>query len=436
MALRILMIGWEFPPYLNGGLGVATQGLAQALAPLVDLTLLIPRSRPSYRAEGYRLLGMHGQSLAAQRESYEEKEIEWLREVRVTYLPVDISGYERFERQYHPIEKEHWLQVERVINHEREVSPAKQFFIEELYGQDLRQKVIEFTEMALAWVPDDAFDVIHAHDWMTFLLGLELKARSGKPLVLHVHSLEYDRGGPESRNGIFELEQHALQQADAVVPVSAYTADILARIYGVPEARLHPVSNGIAPFEGYRKPRPFPEPLITFLGRVTAQKGPEHFLRAAQALLKLRPHVRFAVAGRGDAIEALIEQTAAARLGDRFHFTGHLEDGEVRDLLAMSEIFVLPSRSEPFGLAALEAAQMGVPCLVSQNSGVAEVLPAALTVDYDDPKAMAQAMLALLEDPALREQVLTGQRANLHAVSWPTAARNVFKIYQGLLHSS
>ncbi len=426
------MLGWEFPPYLNGGLGVATVGLAQALAPLNDLTLLVPRSNSSYRAEGYRLLTMHGQSISAVKATYLERETEYLKEVKVEYLPIDISGYERIERRYDAVEKEHWLKVERFVEHEEEISPAKYFFFDQPYGSNLVQKVLDYTEMAMAHSEGWDFDIIHAHDWMTFLLGMELKARTGKPLVLHVHSLEYDRGGPESRNWIFELELHATQVADAIIPVSAYTADILKEIYGAKADKLHPISNGIEPFEGYRKEAPFPEPLITFLGRITHQKGPAFFLEMAKYLLGKRPELRFAIAGRGEQIEQLIEQTAAARLGNRIHFTGHLETDPVRNLLAMTDVYVLPSVSEPFGLSALEAAQMQVPCVISQNSGVAEVLPSALIADYADSQALGDRILELLDNESLRQQVVAGQLEDLKSVGWPRAARQVTALYQKL----
>ncbi len=430
--MRILMLGWEFPPYLNGGLGVATAGLAQALAPRVELTLVIPRSSPDYRAQGYRLMGLHGQAIPEIRSQYLTQEIEYLRQVKVEYLPVDITGYERIERRYEPIERTHWLRVEKQVPQTYVERPMRQFFIDHLYGPNLVDKVIEFSEMLVERAAAFDFDLIHAHDWMTFLAGLELKALTGKPLVLHVHSLEYDRGGADSRNWIFELEQHALRQADAVLPVSQYTADILVRIYGVPPARLHPIPNGIEPFEGYRSPRPFPEKLISFLGRITNQKGPEYFFEAAAKLLEQRRDLRFVIAGRGEQIERLIERCAAARLGDRIHFTGHLESDRVRKLLAMTDVFVLPSVSEPFGLAALEAAQMDVPCLISQNSGVAEVLPSALSVDYADTDAMAARVQRLLNDEALRQQVIAGQRRDLERATWDGAAHRIERIYQQL----
>ncbi|MEM9984622.1 MAG: glycosyltransferase [Bacteroidota bacterium] len=432
MALRILMLGWEFPPYLNGGLGVATAGLAQAMAQKVDLTLVIPRAHPDYQPQGFRLLGMHGQTLPALKESYVEQEVSYLREVRVNYVPIDLAGYERVERRYIPEEQEHWLRIERPVEKEREIRSAQIFHLPDLYGSDLLKKVLSFADIVAERMAHQSFDCIHAHDWMTFVAGMELKARTGKPLVLHVHSLEYDRGGPESRSGIFELEQHALKEADAVVPVSEYTAGILESIYGIAPDRIHPVSNGIAPFESYRRKKPFPESLVVFLGRMTSQKGPEYFFALAEKLLRDRHDLRFALAGQGEEVQSLIEKTAQAKLGHRIHFTGYLEQDRAKELLAMADVFVLPSVSEPFGLVALEAAQMKVPCIVSQQSGVREVLPHALTADYADTEALAALVTSLIEREDLRQKVIMGQLADLKEVSWDHAANQILLLYQRL----
>jgi glycogen synthase len=423
------MLGWEYPPYLNGGLGVATAGLAQALSALVDLTLVLPRSEETTLPAGGRILSLHGQELPDIRRRYLRQESEWLREVRVESVDVSLQGYEQVGRRFAPISREQWLRVERMIPEEILERPARPFFIDQLYGDDVVARVIDYSELVLAQGESLDFDLIHAHDWMTFLAGLQLKARSGKPLVLHVHSLEYDRGGPESRGWIFALEQHALQHADLVIPVSRYTGDILRRIYGISEERLYPVRNGIAPLARYRSARPFAEPLIAFLGRITPQKGPMYFFEAALHLLRERPHTQFVVAGQGEQIEALIRRATAAQVRDRIHFPGFLDRDRVHDLLSMADVFVLPSVSEPFGLAALEAAQLGVPCILSTQSGVAEVLHGALQVDYADTPAMARLMQRLLDDQSLRAQVIATQDRALATISWPYAAKRVVEAY-------
>jgi hypothetical protein len=429
---NVLMLGWEYPPYLNGGLGVATAGLAEALAPLVNLTLVLPRSDGSSLPQGGHIVSLHGQEMPEVRRQYTRTEQTMLREVRVEYVEVSLQGYEQVSRHFEPVAREHWLRVEQLIPEETIERAAKPFFIDQLYGDDVVSRVIDYSELVLHLAESLDFDLIHAHDWMTFLAGLQLKARTGKPLVLHVHSLEYDRGGPESRGWVFELEQHALRQADLVMPVSRYTGDILTRVYGVAPERIYPVRNGVAPVNRFRTARPFGDPLVAFLGRITLQKGPMYFFEAALHLLRERPRTQFVVAGRGEQVEVLRRRAAAAQVLDRVHFPGFLDRDRAQSLLSMADVFVLPSVSEPFGLVALEAAQMGVPCIISTQSGVAEVLHGALQVDYADTEAMARLMASLIDDAQLRAQVVAAQDRALQGISWPATARKVLSGYQQL----
>ena len=193
------MIGWEFPPLLNGGLGVACQGLAEALASFSDLRLIVPKTTQQYQAEDWELIGLQGRSLKAVYETKTRTEQEWQTKVNLKYVDVELAGYERLERKTEVVEEEEQFLVEKVFYEEELMRPESVFMLRELYGPDLVDRVIEFAELVVEEAMKEEFDVIHAHDWMTFLAGLQLKAASGKPLVLHVHSLEYDRGGPKSK---------------------------------------------------------------------------------------------------------------------------------------------------------------------------------------------------------------------------------------------
>ena len=426
------MLGWEYPPFLNGGLGVACAGLAAALGDLTQLTLVVPRTPVDHQPDGWDLIGLEGRTLPALWESYPETVREQLRQVHLRYLPVTLSGYERNPREPEVIAEESWYTIERVVSQTRLRRAARTFALAEPYGADLWERVQEYTELVGAMVEPGQYDVVHAHDWMTFMAGLELKARYGLPLVLHVHSLEYDRGGPGSRGRIFQLERHALREADRVLPVSHYTAEILRDVYGIEAAKVRPVRNGIDLAPAWRRPRPFPERLVVYLGRLTGQKGPEYFFEAARALLAEGLPLRFAIAGKGHLIEHLIHETARARLGHRIHFTGYLEPDRVQALLAMADVYVMPSVSEPFGLAALEAAQMGVPCVLSRQSGVAEVLQGPRYVDYWDVPAITAAIRTLVEDEAQRQTVIAAQFASLQNLGWAGAAQQVVEVYEGL----
>lgn len=427
------MLGWEYPPFFNGGLGVASTGIAEALSPHVELTLIVPRTGNVFKAPSYELIGLHQRMLPA-RQVETQKVYETLQErVKLAYVEVDLSGYDRLPpavRQV-PVGTE-YFKVRKVVS-EVTTEPSVPFLIKELYGDDLSERIHEYSELVVEMAGEMSFDVIHAHDWMTFLAGMELKARFNKPLVLHIHSLSYDRNGPLERGFVYELERHAMLQADRIIPVSTYTAETIQTYYGISPRKLVPVHNGVHPQTAYRIPKPFKEKLVVFLGRLTEQKGPMYFFKAAQILLKQTENVRFIIAGKGELIDELIRETAKAEIGDRLHFTGFLEPDRAQDMLAMADVYVMPSVSEPFGIAALEAAQMEVPCIISKFSGVAEVLSHAISVDYANHEMLARIIYGLLEDDYWRTQVVSGQLEDLKGISWDQTAQKILGVYEEVL---
>jgi hypothetical protein len=427
------MLGWEFPPYLNGGLGVATAGLASALSALTDLTLILPKSDPAFAPPDMQVVSLQGRTLPEVRRQSTRLEIERLQGIRVRYLDVSLAAYEHPYTVRVAETEEYQLLIERAVTEDQVVRPAQVFEMPQLYGQDLGQRIVMYSDFVLDAARTYTFDVIHAHDWMTFLAGLTLKAHTRKPLVLHVHSLEYDRSGPGHQGWVYELERHALHQADHVVAVSRYTAAILRDVYQVPAERITAVPNGVTPVARFRTAAPFPQRLVSYIGRLTYQKGPDVFFEAAMRVLAVHPGVRFVIGGRGELIELLAARAAKERVGNRIFFTGYMEPDRVTDLLSMTDVYVMPSVSEPFGLSALEAAQMGVPCILSRQSGVAEVLPGALYADGNDPAAFAEMILRLLQDDALRAEVVAAQDQDLKAVGWDASARQVLDVYYGLL---
>jgi len=429
MQPEILMLGWEHPPFFNGGLGVASTALAEALSSKVKLRLLVPKSGILPQAPAYELIGLNTLKLPPRRiwvdRSWEEK----LKKVKIHYVEVDLRGYETKPNILRKeVIQEDYLKIKRVAREEREIEGP--FLIDELYGKDLFEKVLEYTEIIGQLSRKVDFDIIHAHDWMTFLAGMEIKAYSGKPLLLHVHSLQYDRGGPKNRDLIYEIERHAMNQADGVIAVSAYTKGLMQRYYGISGEKIHVVHNGLVSGESYRAEKPFREKLVVFLGRMTGQKGPRYFFEAAKILLAHRQDLRFMMAGKGELIEGLIEETAREGLGDRLHFTGFLEPDRVRELLAMADVYVMPSVSEPFGLTALEAAQMGVPVILSQTSGAREVLSHAIAIDYQKTDTLAKTIGGILDDPLWQRQIVEGQKKDLQSLAWEDAADQVLELYR------
>lgn len=427
------MLGWEFPPFFNGGLGVASAGIAEALGGITHLTLVVPRAERSFDPKPYDLVGLHQRMLPAYEETH-QKVYETLQErVKLAYVEVNLTGYERLPALIRKsIPQKEVFKVTKVVD-ETVTHPSQPFLVEDLYGEDLPLRIQQYGQLVLDLAEGFDFEVIHAHDWMTFLAGLELKAHFQKPLVLHIHSLSYDRNGPLERGYVYELERHAMLQADHIITVSQYTSDTISKYYGIAAHHITAIHNGLTPRPRYRIAKPFPQKLVVFLGRLTDQKGPLHFFEAAKALLKQTDDVRFIVAGKGELIDRMLRATAKEKLGDRIHFTGFLDTDRATDILAMADAYVMPSVSEPFGLAALEAAQMGVPCVISEQSGVREVLPHAIQVDYADATKIAKTLYGLLEDHAWRDQVIAGQLQDLKTVSWDQTASQILSVYDSVL---
>ncbi len=425
--LRVLKLGWEFPPLINGGLGIACLGLARALAKHVDLTVVVPQSSPEADFTDFDLRGLNLLSLESLKQVEGRYRYDSFAQVR--NVPVFLNPYEDGESaanvpQLTPGEQE--------IFSETTVQQLDSFKIGDLYGPDLGSKVIEFSKVAAKLALLEEFDIIHAHDWMTFLAGVEVKKATGKPLFLHVHALQYDRSGAEDHGWIYDLEKFGMEQADCVIPVSHYTGKIIASHYGIDPAKIRPVHNGADPVHAFETRKKFPEKLVLFLGRLTSQKGPEFFLETASRVITKNPDVRFVVAGTGDKLRPLIESGAFRGLGGHFHFTGFLDKEKVNDLLSMTDVYCMPSVSEPFGLSALEAAQFGIPAVISKQSGVAEVLKGALKADYWDVELMAEHINNLLTDPELRERVIEQAKLDIAASTWDAAAAKVVHLYEEL----
>jgi glycogen synthase len=425
--LRVLKLGWEFPPLINGGLGVACLGLSKALAKHVDLTVLVPNSSPGAEVENLDLRGVNQLTIANLEAAENRYHYESFAQVR--NIPVWLDPYAAADSSD--------------TIHANTDNPAKfsatsteqldTFKTSDLYGPQIGGKVIEFSKIAAKMAMQEDFDLIHAHDWMTFLAGVEVKKATGKPLIVHVHALQYDRSGASDRGWIYELEKHGMEQADFVIPVSRYTGQIIVDHYGIAAEKVRPVHNGADPVESFATKKKFPEKLVLFLGRLTSQKGPEFFLETAARVIAQNSNVRFVVAGTGEKLRPLIETGAFRGLGDHFHFTGFLDKEKVNDLLSMTDVYCMPSVSEPFGLSALEAAQFGIPAVISKQSGVAEVLKGALLADFWDVELMAKHINDLLTDNELRERVIGQAKLDIAASTWDAAATKVINIYQELV---
>ncbi len=256
----------------------------------------------------------------------------------------------------------------------------------------------EKTKAVVSEVSKEEFSLIYAHDWLTFDVALELQEQHRKPMVLHIHSLEYDRAGGLAMGWRYELERRAMEKADHIIVVSAYTLEVVKKHYPtVDVSKISVVHNGLAPFKTFRKEKPFPEKLIGFVGRLALQKGAGLFLEVAEKLLQKRNDLRFVMAGDGPMFDALVELTAVRGLSGKVHFTGHLEWEKLSELYAMMDVLCMPSFSEPFGLVGLEGARFGVPVVLSENSGVKEVLTSASCASYPNVEEFVDQILNQLD---------------------------------------
>ena len=278
-----------------------------------------------------------------------------------------------------------------------------------------------------------SFDVIHAHDWMTVPAALLARRISGKPLVLHIHSLEYDRSGENVNAEILEIEKEGLQQADRLIAVSHRTEKIIVERYGISPEKISVVYNAVSRSEAeriYHTERTGKQKMVLFLGRITFQKGPDYFVEAAARVLKVLPDVTFVMAGAGNMMEQMIERVGELGIGEHFHFTGFLQGEEIERIFSLSDLYVMPSVSEPFGISPLEAMLYDVPVIISRQSGVAEILKHALKVDFWDIQEIAAKIIAVLKYPTLAGVMAEKAREELRKIRWETAAERIVEIYR------
>jgi glycosyltransferase involved in cell wall biosynthesis len=304
------------------------------------------------------------------------------------------------------------------------------------YGKDLLEEIAKYSVVAEVIAQENDFDIIHAHDWLAYPAGIAAKKASGKPLVIHVHATDFDRSGGSVNPNVYAIEREGMEVADKIITVSNLTRNIVIEKYGIDPNKVCTVYNAVEPVErdpdsGFNKG--INEKIVTFLGRITMQKGPEYFIEAANQVLRRMDNVRFVMAGSGDMMEKMIKRAAQLGITDRFHFTGFLKGDDVFEMFRMSDVYVMPSVSEPFGISPLEAMMTDVPVIISKQSGVAEILTHAIKVDFWDINAMADAIYSILKYPALPKMFKKHGRVEVDNLQWKNSAENVRKVYQSAL---
>lgn len=421
--MKVLMFGWEFPPHISGGLGTACYGLAKGLLQNgARVLFVVPKAFGDEDAGHIRLISADSIPVPTTSLAHE-----FLSEKFTYYgLSSALAPY-LDEEQFSQYSEELATQTHR----KRESTFYSNIGFTGKYGKNLISEVWNYAVVAARIAQDNSFDIIHAHDWLSFPAGIMASQVSGKPLVVHVHATEFDRSGENVNRHVYEIEQHGMQLAGKVIAVSEFTRGTIVRRYGIPAEKIEVVYNATehngAQVAGERGM--FPEKIVTFLGRVTFQKGPEYFIEAAAKVLEYDKGFRFVMAGSGDMLNRMIRKVAALRLSSHFHFTGFLKGGDVNRMLGMSDVYVMPSVSEPFGISPLEAIRSSVPVIISKQSGVSEVLKRAVQVDFWDTDAMANAMYALSKFNGLSRMTLRDAKTEMNALTWESQAKKIMEIY-------
>ncbi len=418
------MFGWEFPPHISGGLGTACYGLTYGLTHHgVKVLFVLPKVFGDEGRGDIRFISAGEMYPGAM-----EGSLEMLSKMTFIGIESALSPYISAEEY----ELQHLHHASRTAS-----GQAGQFRFSGTYGWNLIQEVFRYGMVAGSIARKFQFDIIHAHDWLTYPAGIIAKKVSGKPLVVHVHATEFDRSGENINQDVYDIEKMGMEAADKVIAVSEFTKGIVTGRYGIPHDKVVAVHNAVIPKPCLPKEkiRKYPgDRIVTFLGRVTFQKGPDYFVEVARKILKRDKNVRFVMAGDGDMLRQMIRRVAHLKMGTRFHFTGFLKGAEVDEMFALSDVYVMPSVSEPFGIAPLEAIRWEVPAVISKQSGVAEVLHHAVKVDFWDTDKVADAVYALLNYEPLSKKIIEGGKAEVENLTWEKQAYKVKLIYESLLN--
>lgn len=427
--MKVLMFGWEFPPHISGGLGTACHGLTKGLQAVgdVEIVFVVPKAHGDEDQEMVRLLGANEISLGPKIYNYRSflKKISFI-EVHSNIVPyASPEEYENIVATYKHKKK---LFVKTHLG-------GKLNFTGE-YGTNLFQEITNYAVIAGKIAQLFDFDVIHAHDWLTYPAGMAAKEISGKPLIVHVHATEFDRSGGHVNQDVYDLERKGMHYADRIITVSNFTKDTVISNYGIEPNKVQTVYNAVDSNmfrEKLKAQKGLPDKIVTFLGRVTMQKGPEYFIEAANRVLQKMSNVTFVMAGSGEMLERMINRVAELGIGNKFHFTGFLKGDEVHELFQMSDLYVMPSVSEPFGISPLEAMHSNVPVIISKQSGVSEILNNAIKIDFWDIDAMADAIYGTLNYKGLTDHLKAHSKAEVDNIKWEVPASRIKEIYKELI---
>ena len=426
------MFGWEFPPHISGGLGTASYGLTKGMATLDDLEVIfvVPKAWGDEDQNIVRLIGANKTPVAFKKIFFKGTRIP-IEKIEISSKIVPYTDPEDF-----------WKVVRSEVagfNLFVKTNTKGMVDFSGRYDNNLMEEIQNYAIVASVIAEENEFDIIHAHDWLAYPAGIAAMEVSGKPLVIHVHATDFDRSGGSVNPDVYRIEKSGMDAASKIITVSNLTRDIVINKYNINPDKVETVYNAVEPVkisENLLMKKGFDDKVVTFLGRITLQKGPEYFIEAAYKVLQVMDNVRFVMAGSGDMMERMMRRAAALKITDRFHFTGFLKGADVFSMLEMSDVYIMPSVSEPFGISPLEAMASNVPVIISKQSGVAEILTHAVKTDFWDIDAMADATYGILNYPALSNMFIKNGREEVIRLKWDNSARHVRDIYYRVLENN
>lgn len=416
--MKALMFGWEFPPHILGGLGTASYGLTKgmSLQPDMEITFVIPKPWGDEDQSFLKIIGACNTPVA------------W-REVYWDYVSERLSKYMDPQEYYNL--RDH-IYGDFNYLHTNDLGCIE---FSGRYPDNLLEEINNYSIVAGVIARTHNYDIIHSHDWLTYPAGIHAKNVLGKPLVIHVHATDFDRSRGKVNPQVYQMEKNGMDYADHIICVSELTRRTVIEKYHQDPAKVTTVHNAVEPLSAEIvaiEPQKGKDKVVTFLGRITMQKGPEYFVEAAARVLEKAKHIRFVMAGSGDMMERMIYLVAERGISDKFHFTGFLKGKQVYEMLKRSDVYVMPSVSEPFGISPLEAMQCSIPTIISKQSGCAEILDKAVKIDYWDVEAMADAIYSICTYDAMSEFLSREGKEEVDNIKWEYAGQKVRDIYNNL----
>ncbi|MEE1083541.1 MAG: glycosyltransferase family 4 protein [Paludibacteraceae bacterium] len=418
--MKALMFGWEFPPHILGGLGTASYGLIKGMSRHkdIDITLVLPKPWGDEDQSFLKIIAANKVPIV-----WQEPDSKFLNDS----LEGRISSDEYYHFRNCICEDNRYIGTNGIGSVE----------FSGRYPDNLLEEIRNYEAVAGVVCRSNNFDIIHSHDWLTYNAGVKAKQITGKPLVIHVHATDFDRSRGNVNPTVYNIEKYGMDMADHIITVSNMTRDTVINKYHIDPKKVTTVHNAVTPLSreilDIKPNNNTGDKIVTFLGRITMQKGPEFFVQAARQVLQRTPNVRFVMAGGGDKMAEMVDLASAYGIVDRFHFTGFLKGKEVYEMLKSSDLYIMPSVSEPFGISPLEAMQCGVPTIVSKQSGCAEILSKVIKVDFWDIDAMADAIHSIVTNDAFAEYLKVEGKKEVDEIKWEYAGDKVINVYNQVL---